>query len=132
MPPVTFIPESTRLPVKYADLQALVTTFQNCLAAAAIGGKMDTAALNEARDAVIMALRQIAGYIQSLGLLSESQVLSSGFDIIIPGKNPQQPLAQPVFALDNSVPGQLGINLQAVSNAKAYHGAICHRQRHHG
>jgi hypothetical protein len=31
-----------------------------------------------------MALRQIAGYIQSLGLLSESQVLSSGFDIIIP------------------------------------------------
>jgi hypothetical protein len=49
------------LPVKYADLQVLVTTFQTRLAAAKVGGPKDTAALSEAMDAVIVALRQIAG-----------------------------------------------------------------------
>jgi hypothetical protein len=109
------------LPVKYADLQALVTDFQAKLAASKIGGHMDTAALIESRDAVIVALRQIVGYIQSLGLTSEADVLSSGFDIIIPGPNPSTPLVQPQFTLDNSVPGRLGINLSAVPNAKSYH-----------
>jgi hypothetical protein len=109
------------LPVKYADLEALVTDFQAKLAAAAVGGKIDTAAFTESRNAVIAALRQIAGYIQSLGLTNESDVLSSGFDIIVPGKNPQQPLIQPQFTLDNTAPGQLGIYLQAVPYAKAYH-----------
>ncbi|HUA67430.1 MAG TPA: fibronectin type III domain-containing protein [Candidatus Saccharimonadales bacterium] len=113
------------LPVTYADLQALVADYQAKLAAAKVGGQVDTAAFTEARDAVIAALRQIAGYIQSLGLTNESDILSSGFDIVIPGKNPQSPLDQPLFKLDNSVPGQLGINLQAVTNAKAYHVQYC-------
>ena len=109
------------LPIAYTALQALVTDYQNKLAASKVGGPMDTAAFTEARDAVVAALRQIAGYIQSLGLTNESDVLSSGFDIIVPGKNPSVPLTQPQFTLDNSVPGQVGINLPAVSNAKAYH-----------
>jgi len=109
------------LPVAYADFEALVTAYQAKLAAAAVGGKIDTAAFNEARDEVIVAMRKIAGYIQSLGLTNASDVLSSGFDIISPGKNPQQPLTQPQFTLDNTVPGRLGINLPAVQYAKAYH-----------
>ncbi len=113
------------LPVAYASLLTLVTTYQTNLAAAKIGGPKDTAALTEARDAVISALRQIAGYIQSLGLTNESDVLSSGFDIIVPGKNPQSPLDQPKASLDNSMPGRLAIYLQAVPNAKAYHAQYC-------
>jgi hypothetical protein len=109
------------LPVTYAALSALVADYQAKMAAADVGGQVDTAAFNEAHDAVVAALRQIAGYITSLGLTNASDVLSSGFDIIVPGKNPQQPLTQPQFTLDNTVPGQLGINLQAVPNAKAYH-----------
>jgi hypothetical protein len=109
------------LPIAYTALEALVTDYQTKLAATAVGGQIDTAAFSEARDAVVAALRQIAGYITSLGLTNASDVLSSGFDIILPGKNPSVPLAQPVFALNNSVPGQLGIYLQAVSNAKSYH-----------
>jgi len=109
------------LPVSYAGLQALVTDYQAKLAAAAVGGQIDTAALSEARAAVVAALRQIAGYIQSLGLTNASDVLSSGFDIIISGKNPPVPLTQPQFTLDNTTPGQLGFYLQAVPNAKAYH-----------
>ena len=80
--------------------------------------------LNEARDAVVAALRQIAGYIQSLGLTNESDVLSSGFDIVISGKNPQSPLDQPQFSLANAVPGQLGVNLSAVANAKGVSCAV--------
>jgi hypothetical protein len=113
------------LPVKYADLQTLVTAYQNKMAAANVGGQLDTAAFAEARDAVVAALRQIAGYIQSLGLTNESDILSSGFDIVVPGKNPQSPLEQPQFSMDNSMPGQLGVNLQAVPNAKAYHVQYC-------
>lgn len=90
-----------------------------------MGGKIDTAAFSEAHDAAIAALRQIAGYITSLGLTNASDVLSSGFDIILPGKNPSVPLMQPQLTLDNSVPGQLGIYLQAVPNAKAYHVQYC-------
>ena len=109
------------LPVAYAALQALVADYQAKLAASNVGGQLNTAAFSEARDSVVAALRQIAGYITSLGLTKESDVLSSGFDIVVPGKTPSVPLIQPVFALDNSVPGQLGIDLPAVPNAKSYH-----------
>jgi hypothetical protein len=109
------------LPVPYAALETLVTTYQTKLAASKVGGQIDTAAFSEARDAIIASLRQIAGYIQSLGLTNASDVLSSGFDIIIPSKTPPAPLVQPQFTLDNSMPGQLGILLSAVPYAKAYH-----------
>ena len=110
------------LPVKYADLQILLTTYQDKMSAAHAGRRQGTLPRSsEARDALIAALRQIAGYIQSLGLTNESDVLSSGFDIIIPGKHPQSPLSQPVVALDNSVTGRLGVDIGAVPNAKAYH-----------
>jgi hypothetical protein len=108
------------LPVKYADLQTLVTNYQQALANAALGGPKETALLSEARDAIIAALRQTAGYVQSLGLTNTSDVLSSGFDIVVPAKYPQTPLAAPGISLDNTVPGQLTVNVSAVSNAKAY------------
>jgi hypothetical protein len=109
------------LPIKYADLQTMVANYQAKLAASNVGGGIDTAAFQEAHDIVIGALRQIAGYITSLGLTNASDVLSSGFDIIISGKSPSVPLIQPQFSLSNSVPGQLGVILPAVPNAKAYH-----------
>ena len=113
------------LPVKYADFQTLVTNYQQALANAALGGPKETALLSEARDAVIAALRQTTGYIQSLGLTNESDVLSSGFDIMVPAKYPQMPLVQPVISLDNSVPGQLTVDVTAVPNAKAYQVQFC-------
>ena len=70
-------------------------------------------------------MRQIAGYITSLGLTNTSDVLSSGFDIILPGKNTPQPLTQPQFTLDNTVSGLLGIYLEALPNGKAYHVQYC-------
>jgi hypothetical protein len=113
------------LPVKYADLAALVDAYQQALAAAAIGGPKDTAVLTEARDALTAALRQIAGYIQSLGLTNESDILSSGFDIVVPGKHSQMPLSDPVISLDNSISARLGVLISSVPNAKAYHVQYC-------
>src|SRR5258706_282971 len=69
------------LPITVTALTALQTAFQNAIVAAAQGGPMDTAAKNEARDALISALRQIAAYIQSLALSNLSDLLSSGFDV---------------------------------------------------
>lgn len=108
------------LPVTIAALTALQTAFQDAVTAAASGGVPLTAAKNEARDALIAALRQLAGYVQSLvPTLTVSQILSSGFDIANTGGTPS-PLDQPVFTLDNSTTMQLAVNLTAVANAKAY------------
>ncbi len=107
-------------PITLVALGALLDAYQQAMTAAAIGGQMDTAALKEARDTLVAALRQIAGYIQSLGLTNESDVLSSGYDIIVSGKNTPTPLSQPAIDLDNSMSAQLGVKLSAVPNAKAY------------
>lgn len=113
------------LPVAIAALTALQQTYQDAMAAAAKGGPVETAAQNEARDALIAALRQIAAYIQSLGLDNLSQALSSGFDVVMPN-NTQSPLTLPtLIGLDNSASTQLRVRLQAVPNARAYQVQYC-------
>jgi hypothetical protein len=47
-------------------------------------------------------------------------VLSSGYDIIVPGKNTPTPLGQPAIEQDNTISSRLGVKLPAVPNAKAY------------
>src|ERR1039458_7905027 len=117
-------PRFPNLPVSIADLSALQTTYQAALTAATIGGPKDTAAFHEARAAMVLALRQIVSHIQSLGLTNESDVMSSGFDVVTPD-NRQKPLTLPVLnRLDNSVSGQLAVALRAVPNAKAYHAQL--------
>ena len=110
------------LPITIAAFTALQLAFQNAMAASAIGGVMDTATKNEARDALIIAMRQLAFYVQSVGLDSAAEVLSSGFDIIsTSGNKVPTTLDTPVLmGLDNSVSTQLQMRLQAVSYAKAY------------
>jgi hypothetical protein len=108
------------LPLTLAAFGVLQTAYQNALIAAANGGRIATAAKNEARANLIAALRQLAAYVQSVGLVNVSDVLSSGFDTVS-SKNTQSPLLAPVLSgLDNSVSGQLLVKLQAVANAKAY------------
>ena len=109
------------LPVAIAALTALQTAFQAAIAAREQGGSVATAAKNEARDALLIALRQNAGYVQTLAVtMTLSQVLSSGYDVVI-NNSTRSPLAQPVLvALDNSISTQLGVSLQPVVNAKAY------------
>jgi hypothetical protein len=113
------------LPVSIADLTALLTTFQDKMTAAAQGGPKDTAALEEARNALVFAIRQIAAYVQSLGLENASDVMSSGFDIVVPNTTPSVVTAPALVGLDNSVSTQMQVRLQAVANAKAYQVQFC-------
>lgn len=113
-------------PVTIAILTTLQTAFQDAITAAEQGGPVDTAAKNEARDALIAGLRQIAGYVQTLAVtLTLSQILSSGYDVVI-NNSTQSPLTQPVLiALDNSMSTELGVSLQPITNAKAYQVQFC-------
>jgi hypothetical protein len=112
------------LPVTLIALTALQAAYQDAMNTAAVGGHKDTLALADARADLLTALRQIAAYIQSLGL-TETQVLLSGFDVVV-WKNSKITLIAPVVTgLDNSVTMQLGVYLQAVAGAKAYHVQYC-------
>jgi hypothetical protein len=112
------------LPITLAALTALQTAYQDALNAAAVGGPKDTAALAEARDNLLPSLRQIAAYIQSLGL-TESQVLTSGFDVVVWSKKPITLVAPTDLTLDNAISGQLAIYVDAVDGAKAYQVQYC-------
>jgi hypothetical protein len=112
------------LPVSIIALTALQAAYQDAMNAAAIGGQKDTAALKDARNDLVAALRQIAAYIQSLNL-TEAQVLTLGFDVVVWSKTPITLVAPLVSGLDNSQTTRLGVYLQAVNGAKAYHVQYC-------
>jgi hypothetical protein len=113
------------LPITVAALTLLQMAYQNAITAAAVGGQKDTAVLAEARTDLVAALRQIGSYIQSIPGLTESQVLTSGFDVVVWSKNKITLLAPDGISLDNSISGQLGVSLQALGGAKAYHVQYC-------
>jgi hypothetical protein len=108
------------LPVSVADLEGLQQTYVAAMNNAPLRGLPARAAFREAREALILALRQIGAYVQSLGLTKESDVMSSGFDLAV-WNTRQTPLTTPVLVrLDNSVSTQLALKLRAVANAKVY------------
>ena len=108
------------LPVTIVALTALQVAYQDAMNAAAIGGPPDTAAQAEARADLLVALRLIAAYIQSLNL-TVSQVLTSGFEVVVWSSSKITLTAPVLTGLDNSISTQLGIYLQSVYGAKAYH-----------
>jgi hypothetical protein len=113
-------PLTPDLPFKVVVLGPLQVNFANCITAQQQqGGRMDTGKKNTARAALLAALRQNAAYVQSLGLTTVQDIFSTGYDVISNNKT-QSPLTTPVFALDNSFPGQITVDLSAVVNAKSY------------
>jgi hypothetical protein len=109
------------LPVSIAVLTALQTALQDANNAAAQGGVPATTAANEARDAMNVALRQNAAYVQSLtATLTLSQIYTSGYDVVNTNRT-QSPLIQPVLnGLDNSLTTKLLVQFGSITNAKAY------------
>ena len=112
------------LPVLITVLDALQKAYQAAMNAAALGGHKDNVALVDARNDLTVALRQTAAYIQSLNL-TEAQVLMSGFDVIVWSKTKITLIAPTLTGLDNSISAQLGVSLQALAGAKAYHVQYC-------
>jgi hypothetical protein len=112
------------LPVTLIALTALQKAYQDAMTAAAVGGPPDTEAQTEAYNDLLVALRLIAAYIQSLNLTA-AQVLLSGFDVVDHSRSSITLIAPLITSLDNSRTTQLGVNLQAVAGAKAYHVQYC-------
>jgi len=118
---VTLFPN---LPVTLIALSALQATYQEAMNAATIGDPKDTEALKDAYNDLIVALRLNAAYIQSLNLTA-AQVLLSGYDVVNYSRSKITLVAPVGTGLDNSVTTQLGVYLQAVAGAKAYHVQYC-------
>jgi hypothetical protein len=116
---LTANPLTPDLPVKVPALGTLQVAFADGITAAQQGGKVETAAKNTARAALLAALRQNAAYVQSLSLTNLEDIFSTGYDVTSSNKS-QSPLTTPVFALDNSFGGQIAVDLTAVVNAKSY------------
>jgi hypothetical protein len=112
------------LPVTLTALDALQKVYQASMTAATVGGPPDTQARKEAYADLVIALRLIAAYIQSLNLTA-AQVLLSGFEVVTYSHNKITLLPPTVTGLDNSITTQLGVWLQAVAGAKAYHVQYC-------
>jgi hypothetical protein len=116
---LTANPLTPNLPVTAPALGTLQVDFANSITAAQQGGRMETGKKNTARAALLSALRQNAAYVQSLALTNLEDIFSTGYDVTSTNKS-QSPLTTPVFALDNSFPGQITVDLTAVVNAKSY------------
>ena len=70
----------TKLPVALADLQALLQALIDASNNVALGGAPNLTALrDEAQQALLVALRKNAAYVQSVSLDSLSMLLSSGY-----------------------------------------------------
>ena len=112
----------TALPFTLVALQALLTAFINAMAAQQQGGPAATAVKNNARNALVDALRQLAGYVQSACNNDLATLLSSGFEAVSSNRT-QHPLAQAVIAtVTNGNSGQLLTTLKPVPGARNYEG----------
>jgi hypothetical protein len=112
------------LSVTLIALTALQAAYQEAMNAAAVGGPKDTEALKDAYNDLIVALRLIAAYIQSLNLTA-AQILLSGYDVVTYARSKITLVAPLITGLDNAITTQLGVWLQAVAGAKAYHVQYC-------
>src|ERR1017187_5570447 len=109
------------LPVKIADLTALQVAFQNCINAMLQGSTPQlTAQRDEAREALVVALKKTGACVQSVALDSLSALLSSGSQPILPS-TASSPLDKPGIALlDNLETTLLLLRINPVANARSY------------
>jgi hypothetical protein len=109
------------LPVKLTDLSALEAAFQTAVNNMAQNNSSELTALrDEAREALLDALRKTAAYVQSVALNSLSTLLSSGFQNV-PTQSPSSPLDTPtIISVTNNGTKQVLLRLESVTNAKSY------------
>jgi len=107
-------------PVTAVALQAAMTAFSAAVAAAALGGPMETAAKNNQRDILVDLLRQLAGYVQENCGNNLATLLASGFEAVSTNRN-SVPLPAPAIRdILNGNSGQLLVRVTPIANAKCY------------
>lgn len=112
------------LPVSLATLETQKTDYLTALAATAQGGTVATSEKNDARDVLVLSLRQTAAYVQSIASQDLTLLLSSGFQAVSTNRA-QSPLDTPlILNIDNSSSTQFILRVQPVSNARSYEAQI--------
>jgi hypothetical protein len=109
------------LPVKLADLSALLAAFQTSVNNMALNTNSQLTALrDEAREELLDAFRKTGAYVQSVALNSLSMLLSSGFQNV-PTQSPSSPLDTPtILSVNNNGTTQVVLRLSPVTNARSY------------
>lgn len=116
------------LPVLPPELGTLRVAFHNAILAASDGGKRLTALKNEARAALVTALRKDAAYVQSIAIENLGVLLSSGFKEVNTNRT-SVPLATPVILnVDNQATSKLFVDLGSITNAAAYQLKLINQQ----
>lgn len=111
-------------PITMANLQTARNDFTGKIAAAQSGSPVDTAAKNNARESLLVVLRQLAGYVQINCNNDMAILLSSGFEATSTNRS-QSPLDQPQgLVIKNGMSGQLVAGVDPVKNANMYEGRI--------
>jgi hypothetical protein len=111
-------------PVTLASLQTAVDNFTAKMAAAQTGGVADTAAKNNARQALITMLRDEAGYVQTRCNNDPAILLSSGFQMQSTNRAQVELTKTIGLVMTNGSSGQLVARVDPVKNANMYEGRI--------
>jgi len=108
-------------PVLATALATLRETFETALGAAIGGGVAQTAAKDNARAALVDALRQDALYVEQLAAGSETAILSTGYQVASRGHSPMaiMPKAE-IKRIENAAGGSLLVRVNPIANAHSY------------
>ena len=107
-------------PVTVADLKDMQTAFRQAMLAAADGGRSATAAKNKARQTLLDALRQNAGYAQIKAGQDLPTLLTSGFETMSKNQLPSQLPIPSIIAVINERSMELLLRVTSVRNARSY------------
>ena len=114
-------PAFTSLPVKLTDLQTLLQALQDADDNMTVGGSPDLTALrDEAWEALLVALRKTAAYVQSVSVESLSMLRSSGFQEVSEPSAPAPLPAPAILKAANNGSTQVLLRLSPVDNANSY------------
>jgi hypothetical protein len=110
--------------VPIAQITTLKQALVDALAAQVQGGTGATAAKNNARDALVTALRKNAGYVEITCNNDLAILLSSGYEASSTNRA-QTPIEKvQIISVDHSASGQLKVRIKAIANAKGFDGRI--------
>ena len=111
-------------PVSPTELKTLKQTFDDALVAKGQGGKMNTAAKNAARAALVDALRDDALYVEIASKNDLATLLSSGYEAASTNRA-QAVLGQvQIKQVENAQTGELKVRVSRLANAKRFEGRI--------
>ena len=105
-------------PVALSVLQTATTALSDGVAAMVQGGKAATAAKNNARDALIVILRQLAGYVQENHGNDMAKLLTSGFNATNPVHAPIVLAIPQIIDIINGNSGQLLVTVKRDDKVK--------------